>query len=142
MSCLPGESPLVLYTQDGGGFYGKVNVHEFHGVATEQEECEIIAKDVTRKTSTGDLPDVLIMRSHGTTAMGTSIGAAFVKNFYLDRVCRIQMNLEKAKSPTEPLSETHWAVALQYKHATTHGTVVNGQRWLNLQSIWVVMVFK
>ena len=54
VSCLPGESPLVLYTQDGGGFYGKVNVHEFHGVATEQEECEIIAKDVTRKTSTGD----------------------------------------------------------------------------------------
>ena len=63
VSCLPGESPLVLYTQDGGGFYGKVNVHEFHGVATEQEECEIIAKDVTRKTNTGDLPEVRGVRA-------------------------------------------------------------------------------
>ena len=32
-------------------------------VATEQEECEIIAKDVTRKTNTGDLPEVRGVRA-------------------------------------------------------------------------------
>ena len=66
------------------------------------------------------------MRSHGTTAMGTSIGAAFVRNFYLDRVCRIQMNLEKAKSPTEPLSETMLRrMALQYKRED----IMHGCEW-------------
>ena len=36
------------------------------------------------------------MRSHGTTAMGTSIGAAFMRIFIV--VFVIQMNLEKKKS--------------------------------------------
>ena len=127
VSCLPGVSPLVLYTQDGGGFFGKVGVHEFSGVATDREECEIIAKDVTRKTITGDLPEVLIMRSHGTTTMGTSIGAAFVKNFYLDRVCRIQMNLDQTKNSTvEPLSDVILRrMAAQYKRED----IMHGCEW-------------
>jgi ribulose-5-phosphate 4-epimerase/fuculose-1-phosphate aldolase len=126
VSCLPGDSPLVFYTQDGGGFYGKVGIHDFEGVATENEECERIERDVTTKTHTGELPDTLIMRSHGTTTMGTSIGAAFVKNFYLDRVCRIQMNLEQGNSKADPLSDVMLRrMALQYKRED----IMHGCEW-------------
>jgi ribulose-5-phosphate 4-epimerase/fuculose-1-phosphate aldolase len=98
VSCLPGDDPLKFYTQDGGGFYGKIAWHDFCGVATDFKEQELIHNDITKKTKQGYLPDILMMRQHGTTACGSSVGAAYVKNFYLDRVCRVQMNLNQANA--------------------------------------------
>ena len=98
VSCLPGDNPLKFYTQDAGGFYGKIAWHDFCGVAVNFSEQESIHNDITRKTKEGYLPDILIMRQHGTTACGSSVGAAYVKNFYLDRVCRVQMNLDQSNA--------------------------------------------
>lgn len=90
------EGGLKYYTQDAGAFYGKVAWHAFEGVATDHEEQKRIHDDITTKTPQGHLPDVLMMRQHGSTCCGESIGEAFVKNFYLERVCRVQMNLDQS----------------------------------------------
>ena len=87
VSSLEGESPLKYYTQDGGAFFGKVAWHDFEGVATDHDEQKRIHDDMTTKTPQGHLPEVLMMRQHGSTCCGKSVGEAFVKNFYLDRVC-------------------------------------------------------
>jgi ribulose-5-phosphate 4-epimerase/fuculose-1-phosphate aldolase len=105
VSCLPGRDPLQYFTQDGGGFYGKVAYHDFEGVATDKAEQVRIQKDMTTRTAVGALPDVLIMRQHGTTCCGSSVGAAYVKNFYMDRVCRVQMNLNQANAKAAPISD-------------------------------------
>jgi len=95
ISCLPDPDPLKYYTQDGGAFYGKVAYHDFEGVATDHEEQENIIRNISTKTFLGKLPDVLMMRQHGTTCCGSSVGAAYVKNFYLEQICRVQMNLDQ-----------------------------------------------
>jgi ribulose-5-phosphate 4-epimerase/fuculose-1-phosphate aldolase len=100
VSTLDGDDPLKFYTQDAGGFYGKIQWHEFCGVAADFKEQELIQNDITRRTKQGYLPDILMMRQHGTTACGSSVGAAYVKNFYLDRVCRVQMNVDQSNAAT------------------------------------------
>ena len=102
VSCLPEQEPLKYYTQDAGGFWGKVAYYDFQGVADEHEEQADIVNAMEAKTAHDHLPDVLIMRNHGTTCCGQTIGEVYTKNFYLDRVCRLQMNLaQSGAAPTE-----------------------------------------
>ena len=96
---------LFLFLISGGGLYGKIGIHDFEGVATDHGESERIIKDLTTKTKAGNLPDVLLMRQHGTTCCGPSVGAAFVKNFYMDRCCKLQMNLNQGGINAAPITD-------------------------------------
>jgi len=85
---LPGDDdPLRFYTQDGGGFYGKVAYHDFEGVANDHEEQKNI------RANMGSTAHTLIMRNHGAVTAGASVGEAWVRMFYLDRVCQAQMDI-------------------------------------------------
>eukprot|EP00939_MAST-03C_sp_MAST-3C-sp1_P000849 g849.t1 len=87
VSNLPGDDPLTLYTQDGGAFYDKVAYHEFEGVANDHEEQENIARDL------GTCAHTLVMRNHGAVTLGETVGEAWVRMFYFDRVCQAQMDI-------------------------------------------------
>ena len=97
VSALEGKNPLKFYTQDAGAFFGRVAWHDFEGVATDHDEQTRIIQDMRTKTPEGFLPDVLMMRQHGSTCCGSNVGEAFVKNFYLERICRVQMNVDHGK---------------------------------------------
>ena len=38
----------------------------------------------------GDSAHTLIMRNHGALTVGRTVGEAWVRYFYLDRICRVQ----------------------------------------------------
>jgi len=85
VSCL--KMGLQLLTQDGAGFYGKVGYHEWEGLSDSDGEKAALGRDL------GAAPNhTLVMRNHGVAVVGESIGQAWVRGYYLDRVCGVQVD--------------------------------------------------
>jgi len=72
-------------TQDSAPFYGKIKYHDYGGLHSTMEEEKNIASDLG--------PDgvALFMRNHGATIVGRSIQEAWVRTYYLDRCCKVQI---------------------------------------------------
>eukprot|EP00657_Telonema_sp_P-1_P004484 TRINITY_DN20394_c0_g1_i1.p1 TRINITY_DN20394_c0_g1~~TRINITY_DN20394_c0_g1_i1.p1 ORF type:complete len:134 (+),score=38.78 TRINITY_DN20394_c0_g1_i1:30-404(+) len=77
----------------------KVAYHEFEGVADDFDEQKRISAHLSSSAHT------LIMRNHGSVTIGSSIGQAFVRTFYLDRVCTAQMHQMQCGTESTPLSD-------------------------------------
>jgi len=84
VSCL-GDGFQFL-TQDSATFYKRLGYHKFEGIQSAEEEKERIAE------SLGPQGIALIMNNHGATIVGRSIQEAFVRTYYLDRCCRVQLD--------------------------------------------------
>lgn len=86
---------MVVAAQEGGllplnqmsiEFHGKVGVHEYEGIAADDnlDERERLMRDL------GDLP-CLILRNHGLLTVGATVAEAFYWMFYLNRSCELQV---------------------------------------------------
>lgn len=84
VGCL--EEGLLPLIQDGLSFHGKVAYHDYEGLGVDLGERERLA------ASLGDA-SCLIMRNHGLMTVGRSIGEAFMLMHYLERACRVQMDV-------------------------------------------------
>ncbi len=61
-----------------------VAYHDFEGIATELDERERLVTDLgTRNT--------MILRNHGTLAMGATVAQAFLRMYFLERACEAQI---------------------------------------------------
>ena len=58
--------------------------HDYEGVALDLDERERLVKDIGDK-------NLLMLRNHGTLAVGSSPAAAFLRIFYLERACKMQV---------------------------------------------------
>lgn len=65
-------------------FYNRVGYHDYEGVALNLDEQDRLVKDL------GEHPS-LILRNHGLLTVGRTPGAAFLKMFYLNKACEIQL---------------------------------------------------
>ena len=61
-----------------------VAYHGWEGVALNLDERERLIADVGQK-------HLVILRNHGTLALGDSIGSCFLRLYYLERACAIQV---------------------------------------------------
>ena len=77
---------LVPMQIDGMAFYNRVAYHDFEGQSDDAEECERIA------ASLGDHP-VMILRNHGLLTCGRTVGEAFIRMYYLERACSVQLQV-------------------------------------------------
>ncbi|MER9508272.1 class II aldolase/adducin family protein [Mesorhizobium sp. M0579] len=86
---------MVVAAQEGGilplnqisiGFHGRVAIHEYEGVAADDNLSE-------RERIVGDLADkpCLILRNHGLLTVGWTVAEAFYWMWYLEQACRIQL---------------------------------------------------
>lgn len=114
------QDGLVLLSQDAAAFYGMVRYHSWEGLSTDYEEQAAIA------TNLGPAPaHTLIMRNHGAVTVGRTVGQAWVRMYYLDRVCRVQLDAMKTGSPLcLPSDDAMRHAAAQYllpeyEHGTT-----------------------
>ncbi len=64
--------------------YNDLAYHEWEGVALNLEERERLIADVGDK-------HLLMLRNHGTLAMGSSVASCFMRLYYLERACAIQV---------------------------------------------------
>jgi len=72
-------------TQHALFVYYDTAYHEWEGVATNLEERERLVADLGDK-------HLMILRNHGTLAVGGSVASCFMRMYYLERACRIQVN--------------------------------------------------
>jgi ribulose-5-phosphate 4-epimerase/fuculose-1-phosphate aldolase len=77
--------------------------HEYEGVAVNLAERERLQADLGDK-------NLMLLRNHGTLSLGQSVAGAFVRMYYLERSCSVQI---RAMSTGRPLHEAPADVVTQ-----------------------------
>ncbi|TDF84085.1 class II aldolase/adducin family protein [Pseudomonas sp. H9] len=80
---------LLPVNQISMEFYGKVAYHDYEGVALDMDEQQRLVRDL------GDKP-VLMLRNHGLLTVGESVSQAFLRMYYLEKACEIQLAAQAA----------------------------------------------
>eukprot|EP01047_Picozoa_sp_COSAG01_P039699 COSAG01_NODE_3296_length_6298_cov_2.497500_6_plen_134_part_00 len=71
----------------GSQFLGEVAYHEYEGISDDVAEKELIMD------SLGGTASVLIMRNHGYCTLGKTVGQAWVRAWYLEKCCQLQLDV-------------------------------------------------
>ncbi|MEL6686305.1 MAG: class II aldolase/adducin family protein [Pseudomonadota bacterium] len=75
---------LRRYTQMAMQVYDDLAYHDYEGIALDLDERERIVKDMGAKS-------LLMLRNHGTLTVGPSAGTAFLRTYFLENACRVQI---------------------------------------------------
>ena len=75
---------LLPLTQTAMLVRDEIAYHDYEGVAVDLDERERLVADLGDKSA-------MILRNHGTLAIGETIGEAFVKIYFLERACEAQI---------------------------------------------------
>ncbi|GGE18012.1 putative aldolase class 2 protein [Polymorphobacter glacialis] len=75
---------LMPLTQTAMLIRNQVTYHEYEGVATDLEERERLVEDLGAKNA-------MILRNHGTLAVGKTVAECFLNLYFLERACEAQV---------------------------------------------------
>ena len=75
---------LLPLTQTAMLVRGDLAFHDYEGVATDHDERERIVADLGTKNA-------MLLRNHGTLSVGTTVGEAFIRIYFLERACQAQI---------------------------------------------------
>jgi ribulose-5-phosphate 4-epimerase/fuculose-1-phosphate aldolase len=75
---------LLPVNQISMEFYGRVAYHDYEGVALDLSEQERLVADLGDKS-------VLMLRNHGLLTVGETVSQAFLRMYYLEKACEIQL---------------------------------------------------
>jgi ribulose-5-phosphate 4-epimerase/fuculose-1-phosphate aldolase len=106
------DEGLLPVNQMSMEFYGQVAYHDYEGIALDLDEQERLVADL------GDRP-VLILRNHGLLTVGESASQAFLRMFYLDKACEIQLTAAAAGRLRLPSPEVCERTAGQFAGTVT-----------------------
>ena len=77
---------FISMTQDTLPLYDKVAYHDYEGVSVHTAERERLAAHLGNRKA-------MILRNHGLLTCGETVAEAFMLMYYLDRGCRVQMQV-------------------------------------------------
>ncbi len=75
---------LLPLTQTAMLIRGQLGFHDYEGVAVDLGERERLVANLGDKSG-------MILRNHGTLAVGSTVGECFVKLYFLERACQAQI---------------------------------------------------
>ena len=75
-----------------------VSYHDFEGIATREGEKVRLVEDL------GDKP-LLILRNHGTLAVGQNVAEAFLYMYFLERGCKMQILAQSGGKEICPVTQ-------------------------------------
>lgn len=78
------DEGLLPLSQNALNVWHDVAYHPFEGVATAEDERKRLAEDLGAR-------HLMILRNHGTLALGRSIGSAFARIYMLEWACSAQV---------------------------------------------------
>jgi len=78
------EEGLLRITQTAMLVRGDLAFHDYEGVAVDLDERERIVADLDDKGA-------MLLRNHGTLAVGGNVGECFVKLYFIERACEAQI---------------------------------------------------
>ncbi|MEL6979128.1 MAG: class II aldolase/adducin family protein [Pseudomonadota bacterium] len=88
---------LRRYSQFSMQVHNDVAYHDYEGIALDLSERERIVADLGAK-------NLMLLRNHGTLAMGPTCGTAFLRAYFLENACRVQI-LAQAVGDADQLIE-------------------------------------
>ena len=77
---------LMEHTQTGMIARSDIAYHEYEGIATDLEERERLVEDMGDKHT-------MILRNHGTLAIGKTVGECFLRLYFIERACVAQVHM-------------------------------------------------
>lgn len=80
------EEGLLPHTQTAMIASHDLAYHDYEGIATDMEERERLVADLGDKRA-------MILRNHGTLALGETVGEAFLRIYFLERACEAQVHM-------------------------------------------------
>lgn len=80
---------LLPHTQTAMIALHDIAYHEYEGIATDLEERERLVQDMGNKNA-------MILRNHGTLAVGRTVGECFLRLYFLERACDAQVKMLSA----------------------------------------------
>lgn len=80
------EDGLLPLVSEGMYHYGDVAYHPYEGVSTELDERERMAANLGDKSC-------MILRNHGLLTTGRTVAEAFMRMYWLDLACNIQLKV-------------------------------------------------
>lgn len=83
------ECGILPTTQTGMVAHAHVAYHDYEGIATDLEERERLVADLGNNNA-------MILRNHGTLALGPTIAQAFQRIYNLERACEAQVHMMAA----------------------------------------------
>lgn len=78
------EDGLLPLDQHAMMIAGDVAYHDYEGIALDLDERERLVQDIGEQS-------VMILRNHGTLALGKTCADAFLRIYYLERACSMQV---------------------------------------------------
>ncbi|MFT4729836.1 MAG: ribulose-5-phosphate 4-epimerase/fuculose-1-phosphate aldolase [Granulosicoccus sp.] len=75
--------------------YHDLVYHDWEGIAVDLDERERLVADLGDK-------NLMMLRNHGTLAVGGSVASCFMRMYYLERACNIQVNALSSGTPNLP----------------------------------------
>ncbi len=79
------EQGLMPLNQISMQFYDRVAYHDYEGIALDLDERDRLIANLGGK-------DAMILRNHGLLTLGRSVAEAFIRAYYLEKACEIQMD--------------------------------------------------
>ena len=76
---------LMPLTQTAMLIRDEIAYHHYEGVAVDLDERERLVADLGTKNA-------MILRNHGTLAVGETVGEAFIRLYFLERACEAQIH--------------------------------------------------
>lgn len=97
------EFGLLPHTQTAMIAKHNVAYHDYEGIATDLDERERLVADLGDKQA-------MILRNHGTLAVGETVADCFVRLYFLERACQAQVmmlsaGLENLNNPPQGVEE-------------------------------------
>ncbi|MFJ9588251.1 class II aldolase/adducin family protein [Streptomyces acidicola] len=83
---------LLPVNQMSMEFHNRVGYHDYEGVALNLDEQQRLVADI------GDHP-ALILRNHGLLTVGETAAQAFLRMYYLEKACEIQVAAQAGGTP-------------------------------------------
>lgn len=80
---------LMRLTQMAMQVYDDLAYHDYEGIALDLDERDRIVDDLGTKS-------LLMLRNHGTLTLGPSAGTAFLRTYFLENACRVQILAQSA----------------------------------------------
>jgi ribulose-5-phosphate 4-epimerase/fuculose-1-phosphate aldolase len=109
---------LLPISQTAMAVIGDIAYHDYEGIALDLDERERLIRDIGTK-------NLLLLRNHGTLTVGDSAAAAFMRMFFLERACNMQI---KAQSGGGELVEWDARMQTRVGEQAAGGFTVIGER--------------
>ena len=118
------EEGLLPLTQTAMLVRGDLAFHDYEGVAVDLDERERIVADLGDKGA-------MLLRNHGTLAVGSNVGECFVKLYFLERACQAQimaLSRPATRSTTRRRAPPNWPASKARPASRSPPTCSPGRR--------------